>query len=106
VNHWFDPTAFSEPTQGFFGSAAKGVLKGPGVSVLDAGLGKYFSISERLRLRWQMTATNFFNHPNWSDPSVNISDAVQVGVISGASGTHSLDQPGARAFRMSIRVEW
>jgi hypothetical protein len=106
VNHWFDPTAFSAPTPGFFGSAAKGVLKGPGVSVLDAGLGKYFSITERLRLRWEMTATNFFNHPNWSDPSVNISDAVQVGVISSAAGTHSLDQPGVRAFRMSIRMEW
>jgi hypothetical protein len=106
VNHWFDPTAFSAPTPGFFGSAAKGVLQGPGVSVLDVGLGKYFSITERLRLRWEMTATNFFNHPNWSDPSVNISDAVQVGVISSAVGTHSLDQPGSRAFRMSIRVEW
>jgi hypothetical protein len=53
VNHWFDPAAFDAPPPGFFGRAAKGVLKGPGVSVLDAGLGKYFSISERMRMRWE-----------------------------------------------------
>ena len=72
-----------------------------------SGLGKYFSITERARLRWEMTATNFFNHPDWSDPNDEYHGSrSRLGVISGAAGTHSLDQPGARAFRMSIRVEW
>lgn len=106
VSRWFNVAAFSAPTPGYFGTAAKGVIKGPGVSVVDAGLAKYFSFWERVRLRWEITATNFFNHPNWSDPNVNISDLAQAGVISGAAGTHSLDQPGVRAFRMSVRVEW
>jgi hypothetical protein len=106
VSRWFNVSAFSAPTPGFFGSAAKGVIKSPGVNVVDAGISKYFTLRERARLRWEMTATNFFNHPNWSDPNVNISDLVQSGVISGASGTHSLDQPGARGFRMSVRLEW
>ena len=35
-----------------------------------------------------------------------ISDLSQAGVISGAAGSHSLDQPGARAFRMGIRLEF
>lgn len=106
VSRWFDVGAFSPPTPGNFGTAAKGVIKGPGVDVVDLGLSKVFDIGERARVRWEVTATNFFNHPNWSDPNMNISSVGQVGVISGASGTHSLDQPGARAFRMSLRLEW
>jgi hypothetical protein len=91
---------------GRFGTAAKGVIKGPGVSVVDTGLSKYFFLGEKLRLRYEVTATNFFNHPNWAVPGLNITTLAQAGVITAASGTHSLDQPGARAFRMSLRLEW
>jgi hypothetical protein len=106
VTRWYDVQAFAAPTPGMFGSAAKGVIKGPGVSVVDAGISKDFLLTEYIRLRWDVTATNFFNHPNWSVPGLNITDLGGAGVITAASGTHSLDQPGARAFRMSLRVEW
>jgi hypothetical protein len=106
VNRWFDVSAFGAPQAGAFGTAAKGVIKGPGVSVVDTGLSKYFFLGEKLRLRYEVTATNFFNHPNWAVPGLNITTLAQAGVITAASGTHSLDQPGARAFRMSLRLEW
>ena len=106
VSRWFDVGAFAAPTPGSFGSAAKGVIKGPGINQWDAGIAKTFVFFERVNLRWEMTATNFFNHPAWSNPATNISDLSQAGVISGASGSHSLDQPGARAFRMGIRLEF
>lgn len=106
LTRWFDPAAFAAPTLGSYGSAAKGVIKGPGVNVVDAGLAKFFPIRERMQLRWEITSTNFLNHPNWSVPGLNITALSQVGVITAASGTHSLDQPGARAFRTSLRLEW
>ena len=110
VNRWFDPTAFSAPQLGQFGSAAKGVIKGPGVNVWHAGLIKNFTFSDRgPRLRWELTATNFFNHPNWSNPNTTITTVAQVGVISGVGGVNGAstgDQPGARSFRMGIRAEW
>ena len=34
-------------------------------------------------MRWELTATNFFNHPNYNNPATNISQAAAVGVISG-----------------------
>jgi hypothetical protein len=105
-NHWFNVAAFSPPSPGSFGSCAKGVIKGPGINQVDAGLAKYLTLKERVRLRWEMTATNLFNHPQWSDPDTNISDVGTVGVVSAAGGTHSLDQPGPRAFRMGLRLEW
>ncbi|MCL4855571.1 MAG: hypothetical protein KJZ78_29755, partial [Bryobacteraceae bacterium] len=65
--------------------------------------------TEKMRLRLEMTATNFFNHPNWSNPAVNISQVANVGVISGVGGVNGSstgDQPGARSFRLGVRFEW
>jgi len=111
VNRWFDAGAFTAPQPGQFGSAAKGVIKGPGVNVWHVGFIKNFRFSEHgPALRWETTATNFFNHPNYSNPgSTNITSLANVGVISGVGGVNGAstgDQPGARAFRMGLRVEW
>ena len=110
VNRWFDAGAFGAPQAGQFGTSAKGVIKGPWVNVWHMGLFKNFDFGEKApRLRWELTATNIFNHPNWSNPATNISQAAQVGVISGVGGVNGSstgDQPGARSFRMGIRAEW
>ncbi|MGH9629085.1 MAG: TonB-dependent receptor domain-containing protein, partial [Bryobacteraceae bacterium] len=110
VNGWFDAGAFAAPQPGQFGTSAKGVIKGPGVNVWHMGFFKEFMFSEDgPRLRWELTATNFFNHPNWSNPEVNITQTANVGVISGVGGVNGAstgDQPGARAFRMGLRFEW
>ncbi len=109
INRWFDPAAFGAPPVGRFGNAAKGVIKGPWVNVWHMGLFKSFLFTERARLRWELTATNVFNHPNYSNPATNISQAGAVGVISGVGGVNGAstgDQPFARSFRMGIRFEW
>ncbi|HEU0138553.1 MAG TPA: hypothetical protein VFQ79_02535, partial [Bryobacteraceae bacterium] len=109
INRWFDPAAFGAPPIGRFGNAAKGVIKGPWVNIWHMGLFKSFMFTERARLRWELTATNIFNHPNYSNPATNISQAGAVGVISGVGGVNGAstgDQPFARSFRMGIRFEW
>ena len=110
VSRWFDLAAFAAPGAGQFGSAAKGVIKGPGVNVWHTGFIKNFNFSDRgPRLRWELTATNFFNHPNWSNPNTTITNLTQAGVISGVGGVNGAstgDQPGARSFRMGFRAEW
>ncbi len=103
---WFDPAAFAGPTPGFYGTAAKGVIKGPGSQIVNAGLAKNFLVAERFRLRWEMTATNFFNTPNYNNPGVNISTLASVGVISAAGGEQDLDSAGPRGFRMGLRLDF
>jgi hypothetical protein len=110
INRWFDETAFAAPRPGQFGSSAKGVIKGPNARVLHAGLYKTLAFAERgPRVRLELTATNVYNHPNWSNPTVNISQAGNIGVISGVGGVNGAstgDVPGPRALRFGVRVEW
>ena len=106
TGRWFDVSAFGAPDAGSFGSAAKGVIKGPGSQVLNVGLAKHFSISERLRIRWEISATNFFNSSNWTNPGTNITSLASAGVITGAGGELDLDAAGPRGFRTGLRVEW
>jgi hypothetical protein len=112
VTRWFDATAFAPPALGSFGTSAKGVIHGPNVNVWHAGFFKNFYLggSDRSpRLRWELTATNFFNHPNYNNPVTNISSTGTVGTISGVgavNGSSTGDQPGARVFRMGVRFDW
>jgi hypothetical protein len=109
VTRWFDASAFGGPPIGRFGTSAKGVITGPNVNVWHMGLFKSFYIRENIKLRWELTSTNFFNHPNYNNPATNISNAASVGVITGVglvNGASTGDQPGARNFRMGLRLEW
>ena len=113
VNRWFDPSVFAAPSPGQFGTCGNGVIIGPALSVWDAGIFKAFPIKDRAMLRFETTAVNFLNHPNYNDPTVNISQAGNVGVISNVGGASNvsgasspLDPSGARAFRMGLRIEF
>ena len=108
VQQWFNPAAFTAPQRGRFGTAAKGVIKGPSVSVLDAGVAKRINITERVKVRCEMTASNVLNHPNWSNPgTTDITQTANVGTISavgGVNGGSTGDLPGPRSLRAGVRV--
>jgi Carboxypeptidase regulatory-like domain len=109
VNQWFNPAAFAPPTAGYFGTAAPGVIIGPGSDVLNAGLGRDFHVfGERGRLRAQLQATNALNHPNWSAPGTNISTLGAVGVITSANGPGGLGSDGnaSRLLQAGIRLNF
>jgi hypothetical protein len=107
TSRWFDPTAFAPPTLGSFGTAAKGVVKGPPSNVWHIGLAKTFRITEHVQLRWDLIAANAFNHPNYANPAMNVSALAQAGVISDVAGDVAvLDQSGPRRFRTGLTVQW
>ncbi len=87
---------------GRFGNAGTGILVGPGTFNLSMGLGKDFAITERARLRLEGTFTNLPNHPNYADPSTNIS-SVSFGVVTSARGS---DSGGNRVGQVSARIEF
>ena len=58
------------------------------------------------KLRMEFTGTNIFNHPNWSNPDMNLSDGSASATISGVGGTIAYDALGPRSMRCGVRVEW
>ena len=103
VNRWFNAAALTAPTAGQFGTSAKGVIRGPGFNSFNMEINKSFKIREKMRLRYEAEGINVFNHPNWSNPAMNISQVANVGVISGVGW---FDSTGPRVFQMSLRLEW
>jgi hypothetical protein len=109
VQRWFDVSAFAAPKAGQFGDAAKGIIKGPGVNVFSSGVAKAFHIRDRMTLRAEITGTNIFNHPNWSNPAVVVNALQSSGIITGVGGVNggaTGDAPGVRVFRTALRLEF
>jgi hypothetical protein len=105
ITNWFNAAAYTAPQAGHFGTAAKGTIKGPSSSSLNAGVQKTFSIGEKgPHVTMEMTARNALNHPNWSNPSTDISDSYGVGHIWWAGGIG--ESAGERQCRLGLRVEW
>lgn len=105
IDRWFDVAAFVAPpvNAGRFGTSAIGVLEGPGTQNFDIGLFKHFRLRERMRLEFNISATNSFNHPNFRNPNANISAPNAVGRITSLQGQ---DESGPRTVILGTRIEW
>jgi hypothetical protein len=93
VFNWFNPTAFSIPAAGTFGSGAYGTIEGPGSNTLNAAIFKSFATYREQHLEFRLSFTNVLNHPNFGDPNVDLSvpptntfPGQGVGQISGTTG--------------------
>jgi hypothetical protein len=70
-----DATAFAAPTLYNYGNAGRNLLRGPGLVNVDYSVFKNFPIKERLRIQFRTEFFNFFNHPNFSNPSATFGTA-------------------------------
>ncbi|MCX6621750.1 MAG: TonB-dependent receptor, partial [Acidobacteria bacterium] len=106
VYQWYNPAAFAVPPNGRYGNAAPNIVFGPGLANFNFGVFKYFSLWEKGRLQFRMTATNFLNHPNYGDPNMSISSA-SAGRITGLRGNGDTSLGGGtRMIRMGLRLEF
>ncbi|MEW5977463.1 MAG: TonB-dependent receptor [Acidobacteriota bacterium] len=104
-DRWFNPAAFVLPADniGRFGNSAPGVIHGPGIINFDFGLFKYITIREGARLQLRMTATNFFNHPNFGNPDTDITSSNVGTILSTRGGALG---GGARRIQVGLRFDF
>jgi hypothetical protein len=103
---WFDKAALAAPPIGRFGTAAKGIIIGPGTRVMHNSVAKEFPIYERARLRFEVLATNSFNHPNWANPQMNITNANAGLVLAVIDRNTKFDTAIPREVQLHLRLEW
>jgi hypothetical protein len=103
VTRWFDPSAFAVPPDGRFGNSARSIILGPGRWVMNLGVWKNFPVTEKSSLRFLITATNAFNHPNFANPGLSISAPMAVGRIGAVADR---DFAGARRIMFGLRYEF
>ena len=77
-----NPAAFAQPGPGTFGNCAPRKFHGPGIQMIDLSLFKDFSFTERWRVQFRTEFFNAFNHPNFANPSANISSPGSFGKVS------------------------
>jgi Carboxypeptidase regulatory-like domain/TonB-dependent Receptor Plug Domain len=94
--HWFDPTAYVVPALGTQGTAGRNTVRGPGTERVDVSVSKRFPIDKsRIEFRWEIF--NLFNHANFGNPDLNISNAT-VGTITTADD--------GRTMQIGLRFVW
>jgi carboxypeptidase family protein len=77
-----NPAAFSQPGSGQFGTCRPRKFHGPGIRMLDFSIFKDFRFSEHKYLQFRTEFFNAFNHPNFANPSANISSPGSFGKVS------------------------
>lgn len=76
------PGAFSVPAPGQFGTCPPMAFHGPGIENADLSLFKNFRINERSHVEFRTEFFNAFNHPNFANPSANISSPGSFGRVT------------------------
>ena len=96
----FDRSAFAVPAagRGYYGNSARSVLIGPGAVSWNVVAAKnIYLFNERARAQLRCELYNAFNHPNFNNPSTNVSSSSFGLVTSAASG---------RRVQVSARFEF
>jgi hypothetical protein len=66
---WFNPSAFTLPAPGQFGTAGRNILHGPAFAQFDLALDKGFKLKEGMKITFGAEVYNLLNRPNFAVPS-------------------------------------
>jgi hypothetical protein len=86
TSKFFNTDAFVLQPFGSHGNVGRNTLIGPKVFNFDASLLKNFNFTEQHYLQFRFEAFNALNHPNWGNPSVNITNPASFGTIGSTRG--------------------
>jgi hypothetical protein len=104
-NEYFDRSAYAAvnipSTQAQrFGNSGRNPIRGPGFWNVDLGLFRTIEVGDRVKVQLRAEALNALNHPNFSNPGGDISNANAFGFITSTTGT------GERNLRFGARVSF
>jgi hypothetical protein len=81
---FFSTSCFVAPPAYSFGNAGRNEIIGPGAQLWDMSLAREFRFAERFHLDFSGDFFSIFNHQNWGNPDVGVTDLI-FGQITGKS---------------------
>ena len=99
--YWYNYCAFAAPANYTYGNFRRNIITGPGIAVMNAGLGKTFDIWPDRGLKFEVRADafNVLNHPSFGNPGNNAIGSGQSAQITGVTiGGRSMQLYGKISF--------
>ena len=81
---------FPTASDGLYGNAQTGIIRGPGQELFNMALYKTFNIAEKAHLEFRAEAFNTFNHTNPNNPNTTLGNA-NYGKVTGAADPRILE---------------
>jgi hypothetical protein len=101
LNEWYNLDAFAVPAPFTYGNFRRNIVRGPGLSEINASLGKTFDVwPERgVKLQIRADATNVVNHPSFGQPGNNA-------IGNGQSAQITSTTVGGRGMQLYGRISF
>ena len=87
LNEYYNLAAFAVPAQYTYGNFRRNIITGPGVAVMNAGLGKIFTLWPDRGVKFEVRADafNVLNHASFGNPGNNAIGSGQSAQITGVT---------------------
>ena len=100
-----DPSSFAEPAPGTFGNCPRDPLVAPGLNAWDISLQRIFKMGERFAFQFRTSFFNAFNHPNFAEPSPDLSTTISATADDGSFDSH-FGVGGPRNIQFMGKLTW
>ncbi len=81
-------SSFAPPPLGTFGNCPRDPLVAPGLNAWDISIQRTFRFAERYGLEFRTSFFNAFNHPNFAEPSPDITTHITASADDGSFDSH------------------
>jgi hypothetical protein len=101
---WFDVSAFALPPEGYYGTARRNSLRGPGLKVADVAATKTFAVGA-VRAQLRLEAFNVFNWVNFGLPNASVLFNADGSYRAGAARITTTATPG-RQLQVGVKLRF
>ncbi|MGC1726933.1 MAG: hypothetical protein WA755_16285 [Candidatus Acidiferrales bacterium] len=98
-------SSFAEPAPGTFGNCPRDPLVAPGLNAWDFSIQRTFKFRERYGFEFRTSFFNAFNHPNFAEPSPDISTSITATADDGSFDSH-FGVGGPRNIQFMGKFTW
>jgi outer membrane receptor protein involved in Fe transport len=106
-SRWIDPSVFVLQPAGFYGTAGRNVLTGPGFFTFDFGITKNTNITEAVRVQFRAEVFNLTNRANFALPDNQVifsgANAQGQGVVPESTGIITRTVSTARQWQLGLK---